>query len=203
MIPKNKTLLMKISVVAFIALFLFACRGDSSQSNQTLTQGDQTQKLPPSMENNTVNENHDEETVDTAQKTVVSENNETDSTKKKYEWIDDNGRITTLEYRDVEVKPLLNGNKGEEEWLKYLTENNKLLEIAKENGIQDFRIFYQFFIDVDGAVIDATIRESTHPLLSAEILRLINATQGKWTPGKHDGEVLKVRLAASFSVRNN
>ena len=197
MTTKNKTAFIKISV-ACISLFLFACRGDHSQSNQTLVQVGQTQT--PSIEK----EVNDEATADTEQKTVVSESNDTDTNKTEYKWIDENGRLTTLDYPDVEVKPLLNGNDGGEVFLKYLNENIKrLVDIAEENGIQGFRISYQFIIDVDGAVIDATIRESPHPLLSAEMLRLINATQGKWTPGKHDGDVLKVRFASSISVRNN
>jgi len=103
-----------------------------------------------------------------------------------------------LDYPYVEVKPLFNGKNSEEEFRKYFKENNKFEEIAEENGIQGMRLFYHFFIDINGNLVDATVRESSHPLFSVEILRLINTfnENGKWTPGIHNGETIKVRYVS-------
>jgi hypothetical protein len=204
-------------LLATLILFVCCCshRGDGRQSNKIISPVEQT----PSMERVIANESNDdkidnnesdleaiakknnEEKVRNSVDTV-SENNNTKTNKAQYEWVDDNGRLTTIEYVDVEVKPLLNGKNGWEEFVVYLSENfNEIEKKAKEYAIQGEYVMFHFFIDTDGSIIDAKIRESTHPELSAEILRLINATQGKWTPGKHEGEFIKVRLVTSFKIK--
>jgi len=129
---------------------------------------------------------------------VEAANMETAVAPKSSETKDKKSEFDFLDYPDVEVKPLLNGKDGGEEFRKYYMKNyKKLSEIAKKNGVQGGHIIYQFFIDKDGTLIDAKIRESPHPLLSAEMLRLINTIEGKWTPGKHDGETIKVRFVTA------
>jgi len=197
-----------ISIILFVAitaLFLFACKGDGNQGNKTFAQVDQSKSS--SMLDNDIREDTAEEIIDTEKKTVMSERREVNANQPpnrytdengqpRYSSTDINGRIHTLDYPNVEVKPLYNGKNTNEEFFKYVRETNKFSEIAKENNIQNGRIFYQFIIDVDGTVVDAEIKESPHPLLSAEMLRIINDSQGKWTPGKQDGNTIKVKIIA-------
>ena len=194
-----KTWLYFKVVIALIALFLFACKGGGSQSAVISNKDEQAQTS--SIEVESVNEaGNDEELPNDEGTAVASESGKTDITR----WVDEQGRFRILEYTDVEVKPLING----EEYDKYLQENLKITEIAQENDIQEWSIFYHFFIDTDGSIIDVTIRNENrlpHPLLDAEMLRAINATNGKWTSGKHEGRDIIVRLVsgASLSRRNN
>jgi len=53
------------------------------------------------------------------------------------------------------------------------------------------------FLNKNGNVIEST--PPSYQLLADEMLRLVNSTQGKWTPGTHDGEPMKVMIAIMFS----
>jgi len=187
------------SVALVIGAYSCSPKGSGSQIN---THAEQTQSV--SIETNAKNGGDDAETTEIASESSETNDNQPRNTRyadehgrPRYAWTDVHGRLHTTEYAIVEVKPLLNGKEGLEELQKYLRENFKIEEIAKENGIREWRVGYQFFIGTDGSVIDAKIREEsthTHPLLDAELLRLINATHGKWTPGKQDGDTIRVRL---------
>ena len=180
-------------------LSLFSCRNSNpnlsekqlmelvsrSIPNQNITEDGQANLVMPV---DTVSENADSKPRNTKYADADG--------KPIYKYVDEYGRHHTLDYPYVEVKPLFNEKVGEEEFRKYLNENNKFDEIAKENGIQAGRLFYEFIINTDGSVVDVTITNSTHTLFSAEMLRIINETQGKWTPGKHDGKTIKVRMVS-------
>jgi len=197
-----------VKMFVVIAVFLFACGSGKQPPTLTIIQAEHTSTVTTPDTVSESSEANDDETVDVVTKTASeSSENNTDERPRNtkyadadgnpiYEFVDVHGRIHTLDYPDVDVKPLFNGKNGEEEFRKYLNENNKFQEIADENGIQKVSFFYQFFIDRDGSVVEATIkeRESSQPLFNTEMLRLINDTQGKWTPGKHDGETMKVRM---------
>jgi len=207
MSTKIKKILLKTIVV--LAAFVFACSSGSQPPTLKIIQAEHTSLATTAdtiLENGEAN---DVETAETEEKTASesSDNSTTFADDRPrntkyadedgnpiYKYVDVYGRWHTLDYPDVEVKPLLNGKNGEDEFRKYLNENNKFQEIAEENNIQKGSLFYEFTIDTNGSVIDVTIQESSHPLFTAEMLRIINDTNGKWTPGKHDGEALKVKM---------
>ena len=86
-------------------------------------------------------------------------------------------------------------------WYKYVSENGKFNEIAEENNIQEGRVNYALIINTDGTADAIIFEDKTHQALGEELLRVINTTQGKWTPGKHNGELMKARIhGISFSV---
>jgi len=90
--------LLTVNVSFVIALLLFAC----SCGNR---------------ENQTVNQTNNDETVGMEEKTVsessenITSNRYVDAKgQSKYLYVDAEGRWHTLDYEDVEVKPLFNGN---------------------------------------------------------------------------------------------
>ena len=184
-----------------ISLFFFSCKSDGNRRTQsTHTNFDQINQEVVNEDNNMgkagLNNNVKSESSEQKPATLTSaagtnDANTDDIGEKSVPESD--SKLTEIDFLHVEIKPLLNGNPAEDEFRKYLKENVKIVDIAKENSIQDGRIHYTFIIDINGDVIDAEIMKSPHQSLSVDVLRVINSTNGKWTPGKHEGEVIKVR----------
>lgn len=86
---------------------------------------------------------------------------------------------------------------GEEGLLKWIAENTKYPEIAKENGITG-KVFVGFVIDKDGSVTDVKVLRSVDPYLDKEAVRVVKSMP-KWSPGKQRGKPVKV----SFQVPIN
>lgn len=95
----------------------------------------------------------------------------------------------------IEEKPEYPG--GEEALLKYIADNTKYPEIAKENNIQG-KVFVEFVIQKDGSVGDVKILRGVDPYLDAEAVRVVKSLP-KWSPGKQRGKAVKV----SFQVPIN
>jgi len=184
-------LTVKLSIVIAVSLFVCNC---GNQANQAVNQ---TEQIPSMMKADTVSKGSEN----------IPNNRYVDAEgQPKYLYVDTAGRWHTLEYPDVEVKPLFNGKDGIEEWNKYVAGNNKFEEIAVKNNLQRVRVSYEMTIDTDGSIINAKIREGSNQVLGNEILRLIKTADeyGKWTPGKHEGEILKVRITGlNYSFRLN
>lgn len=89
----------------------------------------------------------------------------------------------------VEEMPSFPGGSGA--LISYLGTNVKYPKECHEKGIQG-RVIVQFVVDVDGSVTDAQIVRSVDPLLDAEALRVVSGMP-KWTPGKQNGEVVRMR----------
>ncbi len=79
---------------------------------------------------------------------------------------------------------------GQVAMLKYLAENTKYPEIAKEKGVSG-KVFVQFVIDKDGSVTDVKVVRSINPLLNKEAIRVVKAMP-KWKPGTIHGKTVKV-----------
>lgn len=88
----------------------------------------------------------------------------------------------------LEDKPEFPG--GEAALLKWIAQNTKYPEMAKENGIQG-RIFVGFVIDKAGKVTEVKILRGVDPYLDKEALRVVNSMPS-WTPGKQRGKPVKV-----------
>ena len=196
-------LTVKMSIVIVVLLFACSC---GNQANQTAV--NQTEQMPSMMTADTVskigeaNVGMEEKAVFESSDTIPSNRYVDAEGQPKYLYVDTEGRLHTMEYQYVDVKPLFNGKDGVEEWNKYVAENNKFEEIAVKNNLQRVRVSYEMTIDTDGSIIDAKIREGSNQLLGNEVLRLIKTANeyGKWTPGKHEGEILKVRITSLNST---
>ena len=104
-------------------------------------------------------------------------------------------------YSLVEEKPLFDGKDAEMEFHRYVFQNLRYPDEVKLRGIQG-RIFVEFIIDTDGSVTDVKLLRGVAPLLNAEVLRVISSSP-QWTPGKHEGKVVKVRYQIPVTFKLN
>ena len=112
--------------------------------------------------------------------------------------------INELQYGDVysvvEEMPEYPG--GMNELAKYLSENIKYPEEAKEIGIGG-RVFISFIVEKDGSVNDVAVMRSVDPLVDNEAVRVVK-TMPKWKPGKQNGKIVRVSyiLPINFQLKN-
>ncbi|MBR4620665.1 MAG: M56 family metallopeptidase [Salinivirgaceae bacterium] len=95
----------------------------------------------------------------------------------------------------VEEMPEFPG--GEEGLLKFVTENTKYPEVAKEKKIQG-KVFVQFVINRDGNVEDVKLAKGVDPLLDEAAMNIVKSMP-QWKPGKQRGQYVKV----SFTIPIN
>lgn len=94
-------------------------------------------------------------------------------------------------YTYVDQMPDFPGGEG---GLKdFLATNIKYPEAAKNEGIQG-KIYIQFVVDKDGSITEVKVAKGLSTELNNEAVRVVN-TLPKWKPGKHKGEIVKVRIA--------
>ncbi len=105
--------------------------------------------------------------------------------------------VEPISFAVVEEKPTFPG--GEAELLKFIAENTKYPEIAKENGIQG-RVFVQFVIDKNGNVTNVTIARGVDPYLDAEAIRVVKMLP-RWTPGKQRGKPVPVTFVVPINFK--
>lgn len=86
---------------------------------------------------------------------------------------------------------------GEEGLLKFVTENTKYPEVAKEKKIQG-KVFVQFVINKDGNVEDVKLAKGVDPLLDEAAMNIVKSMP-QWKPGKQRGQYVKV----SFTIPIN
>lgn len=100
-------------------------------------------------------------------------------------------------YEVVEQMPSFPG--GDAAMMKYLAENIKYpvsAQKAKEQG----RVVVQFIVEKDGAVTGVKTVRSVTPALDAEAVRVVKAMP-KWTPGRQDGQLVRVKYNVPVSFR--
>ena len=95
-----------------------------------------------------------------------------------------------LPYSLVEVKPTFNGGDAGTNFSKWVNENLKYPQAAKDAEVQG-RVVTQFVVGSDGKVGDVKILRGVHPDLDAEVVRVISSSPD-WTPGYVKGEPVKV-----------
>ena len=88
----------------------------------------------------------------------------------------------------VEVAPEFPG--GMDQMAKYLSENIKYPEEAKEKGISG-RVYIEFVIEKDGAVSNVKVMKSISGGCDEEGVRVVNAMP-KWKPGMQKGKPVRV-----------
>jgi protein TonB len=90
----------------------------------------------------------------------------------------------------VEEQPQYPG--GEEARMKYLQENIKYPEEAKELGIQG-RVFVTFVVEVDGSITDVRVLRGIGGGCDQEAIRVVQNFP-KWVPGKQRGVPVRVQF---------
>ncbi len=91
-------------------------------------------------------------------------------------------------YQIVEQMPQYTG--GEEAMMKYVAENIKYPQAAKDKNIGG-RVFVSFVIEKDGSVNEVKVMRGIGGGCDEEAVRVIKAMP-KWKPGKQDGKPVRV-----------
>jgi protein TonB len=99
----------------------------------------------------------------------------------------------------VESMPNFPG--GETELHRYLAENIKYPQMAKESGIQG-RVFVTFVVERDGKVTDVRVLRGIGGGCDEEAIRVVK-NMPKWTPGKQRGKPVRVQfnLPVKFTLQ--
>ena len=126
-----------------------------------------------------------------AESVIISESKQQDAPKA-----DDD----SVPFQIVDKKPLFNG-KDVNEFSKWVNSQLVYPEEAKANGYQG-RVIAQFTIEADGSVSNVRILSGVHPLIDAEVIRVISMSP-KWTPGYQNERPVKVTYTYStiFALR--
>ena len=98
-------------------------------------------------------------------------------------------------FHQVEEMPKFNGE-AHEKFQEFIAEHLKYPDEAKQKGLEG-RVFANFIVETDGTVSNVKIVRGVHPLLDAEVIRVIELSP-KWTPGKQRGQ--EVRTTFTFPI---
>lgn len=93
-------------------------------------------------------------------------------------------------YRIVEEMPSYKG--GEEAMYKFLSDNIKYPQKAKETGIQG-NVIISFVVEKDGSISNVVILKDIGAGCGAEAARVIKKMP-KWKPGKQNGSIVRVQF---------
>lgn len=105
--------------------------------------------------------------------------------------------VEPIAFAVVEDKPVFPG--GDAALMKFIADNTKYPEIAKENGIQG-RVFIQFVIDKVGNVTKVTVAKGVDPYLDEEAKRVVKMLPN-WTPGKQRGKPVPVTFVVPINFK--
>jgi len=103
-------------------------------------------------------------------------------------------------FNNVDEYPLFNGLSAEEGFRKYVVENTGYPSNAIFNDITGY-VFVEFIVEKDGSVKHTkVVSRFTSLILVSEALRVIKSSP-KWTPGKLNGEPVRMRYTIPFDFR--
>ena len=102
-------------------------------------------------------------------------------------------------YRVTEVMPQYPG--GPNEMMKYIQENIKYPQSAKDNKIEG-RVFVSFVVEKDGSITNAAVMRGIDKECDAEALRVV-ASMPKWTPGQQDGKNVRTQFTIPIYYKFN
>lgn len=105
-----------------------------------------------------------------------------------------------LPFEAYEIPPSFPG--GQEELLSVLKRFTKYPKEASARKIEG-RVIIQFVIDKDGSMVNPQVVKSAHPLLDQAAINTIEAIalMYKWTPGKQDGKLKRVKFTIPVVFR--
>ena len=83
--------------------------------------------------------------------------------------------------------------------MNFLNENIKYPEQAEREGIEG-RVVAGFIVERDGSVSNIEILKSVHPLLDAEVVRVMSLMPN-WIPGRQNGQPVRVKYSLPITFR--
>ena len=109
----------------------------------------------------------------------------------------DNEPILPDVFDEVDEMPQFPG--GMAGMMQYLSSNLRYPQDAREAGTQG-RVIVSFIVEKDGSISNAKVAKPTYSSLDEEALRVVSAMP-KWTPGKQNGEAVRVKYSVPVSFR--
>lgn len=135
------------------------------------------------------------ELVVNAEVTEDTKNTEIVEVKIEEEEEEEDVQIFTV----VENDPEFPG--GMEALMKYLRDNIKYPQLARDNNITG-KVYVTFVVERDGSIANARVLKDIGGGCGQEAIRVVKAMP-KWTPGKQRGKAVRVQfnLPVSFNLR--
>lgn len=117
--------------------------------------------------------------------------------KKKVTEVSDDEQV----FRVVEDMPEFPG--GNDQLRKYISENVKYPQTAKEKGIQG-KVFVSFVVTKDGSITQTKVERGVDPVLDKEALRVVSELP-QWKPGSQRGTKVNVQftIPINFALDNS
>ena len=168
------SMLTKVIPFLFIALFFTACE-NVSNAGEKVKEALNTEESTPAEE-----------------KIEAEIDSEENSTSKETAPIEDE----TI-YNIVKEKPMYPG--GDSALNKYLNENMKYPQAAKDEGIEG-RVWVLFVVDKKGNIKDAKVHRDIGGGCGEEALRLVK-NMPAWIPGKHEGKPVNVNSKVPINFK--
>ena len=97
----------------------------------------------------------------------------------------------------VEEMPSFPGGNGA--LMSYLNGNTKYPVVAQENGVQG-KVIISFVVERDGSISDVRVARSVDPSLDREAQRVVKSMP-RWTPGKQNGQTVRVKYTVPVVFR--
>ena len=88
---------------------------------------------------------------------------------------------------------------GMQALFQYMADNLKYPKDAMKQQVEG-RVLVQFIVETDGSISNTEVIKRVFPSLDAEATRVISAMP-KWTPGKQNGKVVRVKYTIPVSFR--
>ena len=105
--------------------------------------------------------------------------------------------VATKVFDVVEEMPSFPGGNGA--LMSYLNGNTKYPVVAQENGVQG-KVIISFVVERDGSISDVKVARSVDPSLDREAQRVVKSMP-KWTPGKQNGQTVRVKYTVPVVFR--
>ena len=102
-------------------------------------------------------------------------------------------------HRVAEVMPQYPG--GPNEMMKYIQENIKYPQSAKDNKIEG-RVYVTFVVEKDGSITNAAVLRGIDKECDAEALRVVSSMP-KWNPGQQDGKNVRTQFTIPIIYKFN
>ena len=105
--------------------------------------------------------------------------------------------VATKVFDVVEEMPSFPGGNGA--LMSYLNSNVKYPVVAQENGVQG-KVIISFVVERDGSISDVKVARSVDPSLDREAQRVVKSMP-RWTPGKQNGQTVRVKYTVPVVFR--
>lgn len=100
-------------------------------------------------------------------------------------------------YYPYETMPSFPG--GDNALIRFLIQSVKFPVEAKEKNIHG-EVIITFVIDTDGQIVEIQTKQSVHPILDNEVIRVIKSMP-RWVAGTQDGVAVRVQYNLPFRFR--